>query len=572
MTALAVGHYRWGGGEVLPGLPWEPEPEPGYEPPVVPVQPGRQGDRWMVRVAEFPSGRDRGVLWDARVETMAERLREMGPNHVVVSVPATPTAMRILGDQIGSTGVYHLRNMVARELIIGSTDTGRARWRLVVRDQVSVRGGRIEIPAVGIVGGLTGDRVIGAPTRLNLVGLRGRFGPMLAGWRHVGPGSSGIEAGGVDGSGFAAWVTGTPGRSYIEARVRWTLGEQPWRARQWFGAQAYVKIPTGEDLEGYGLVSLGVVDRATGKVWWPYDGDSEMGRVDASTPEGQWISDGPVTARGLLPRPPYAVDLCIRLHATHPTKKTYYDDARIVRPENTSTSVERDLIAHPAALFGHAQQGRDKSSWGVSVVYGEPSGTVELGRWEHEDGQSMDEALEAVCGRGVEVWDQPGPGRAVRSAKRRGAVRQDLMLNPWDVLGEVQWSIDPGAQKSAARGTSAASSLWGGSDEGAIDTSQSRGQIIDVVLSGPVGMLPSQLVQWLRGQLSSLALLPATTTVLVSESWARRVAVGDSLRVRLRSDAAGHVDWMRVAQMVHMPGRGLCAVDLGTDPERGGRS
>lgn len=528
----------------------------------------------MVRVKEFPSGRDRGVLWDARVEQVTERLRELGPNQVTVSVPATSTAMRILGDpEPGSSGRYHLRNMVARELVVGCMDTGRARWRFVVRDRVSVRGGRVEVPAVGIVGGLTADRVIGAPTRLDLLGRLADPGPTLLGWRHVGPGSSGRVPGGVDGTGYAWWVTGTPGVSYLEARVRWRLGTQPWRARQWFGAIANVKLPEGEDLDGYGVLSLGVEGRGGSPVHWPVtvDGDSGMGLVDASMPAGEWLKQ-PVTAQGLLPRPPYEVDLCFRMRALHPSKATYFSGPRLVRPENTSTVFEWDLVSHPKSLFNHAQNGRDKSGWGVRVEVGEPSGIVELGKWWHEDGQPLDEALEALCGRGMEVWDRPGTGRVVASAKRRGAVRSDVTLNPWDVLGEVVWEIDPGAQKSAVRAISGESSLWGGSDEGAIDTRFSRGQVIDVTMSAPAGMFPGQLAEWVRGQISSVALLPSSQTVLVTADWARRVAVGDTIRARTGGAAVVHADWMRISQMAWWLERGLCAIDMGTDPDLGGRT
>lgn len=575
MSARQCAHYFWRGGDTVPQMPWEPEPDASWTPPVVPEQAGRQGDRWLVRVAEFPSGRDLGVLWDARVESVSERMRELGGNQVTISAPANAATMRMLGDPIGTSGRYSLAPMVARELLVGCSDTGLVRWRFVVRDVVQVSAGRIEVSGVGFIGGVTRDRVIGAPTRLNLLGDSGQFGPTLAGWTHVGPGTSGTASGGVDDSGYYAWIKGVPGQSWLQRSIRWQLDAQPWQVRQWFGAQAHVWLPSGLDLDGYGLLSLAVQDRATGQMWWDFrqpQGDPEMGLVDTSMPTGQWVSDGPVTARGLLPRPPYDVNLIVRLHALHGSQETRFDDVRIVRPENTSTVIARDLVEHPRALFDHAQGGRDKSSWGVNVTTGAASGTVELGRWFHEDGQSMDEALAGVCDRGVEVWDLAGPSRTVRCAKRRGSVRHDVVLNQWDVLGRVSWQSDPGAQRSSARATSAAGGLWGGSDEGAINTTQSRGQVIDVVLSGPVGVTPAQLQQWLDGQLSSLMLLPTSATVLVSASWARRVTVGDTLRVRLSDDAAGLVDWVRISQMVWSPDRGIVAIDFGTDPELGGRS
>lgn len=571
MSVRAASHYRWRGWASVPSVPYLP-PVP---PALVPVQPGGQGERWRVRVAEFPSGVDRGVLWDAVVESDTKRLRELGPHEARLSVPATPTAMRILGDPIDGTDLYSLDGLIAREFLVGSDRAGAVDGRYVVRDEATVRAGRIEIPLVGFVGGLTSDRVIGAATRLNLLGGRGRFGSSLSGWTHVGPGTSGTSAGGVDGSGFYAWVKGTPGETYIEARVRWQLGEQPWDVRQWFAAQSYVWLPGGLDIDGYGLVSLGVRDRASGKVWWDFrqaGGDSGMGLVDESMPTGRWVDDGPVVAQGLLPRPPYDVDLLVRLHAVDETEEVRFDDVRLVRPENTSTGVERDLVSHPRSLFAHAQAGRGKSPWGITVQTGDETGTVELGRWMHEDGQTLDEALNALGGRGVEVWDLSGPGRSVMASARRGAVREDVVLNPWDVLGEVVWAMDLGRIKSAARASSAAASLWGGADEGAVDISQSRGQVIDVTLAGPAGMLPAQLVQWLEGELSSLALLPSSLTVLVSAEWARRVVVGDTLRVRARSGSAGLTDWMRVTQIARHHRRGIAAVDLGTDPELGGRS
>lgn len=570
MPALRSGHYRHRAYGLQVAEPWADQPTDGFVP--VPAQPGEQGERLLVAVAEFPSGARRGVLWDARIESLQERARELGPNTLTFSVPANPASLAILGDPVdGAPGVYHLRNTIAREYVVGSNRERMVRWRFFARDRARVVGDRIEVSAVGIVGGLTRDRIVGPPTRLDLLGGKGWFGSgTLTGWTLHGGASGGIEAGGTDGDGWSAWVTGIPGQSYLSAIVRLRVEDEGWRGRQWFSTSGRVKIPSGEDLSDYRLMSLYVWDVRKGEFSYPFSDGSDpyAAVVEGDVRGGEWGEV--VTAEGRLPEPPYLVDLQVRLWATHPTKRTYFDQVELFRPENTSTGVSVDLTRHMGTLFAAAQQGRDRSPWGVTVEYGAAAGVSAVGTWMHGDAIRMDDALDEVAGQGCDVWDVAGPSRRVRAAKRRGSVRNDIVIRSSDILGTVEWEIDPGAQATAVRGLSSATA-HGGADEAAVDTSQSRGQVIDVALPAPVGMTATALRRWCQSQLSSLMLLPATTTVLLPWDLGWRVRVGDTVRVVLQAGAAAHVDWMRVTQWVPHPDRRFIAVDLGTDPEMGGR-
>ncbi|MCU1356381.1 MAG: hypothetical protein JWM89_1799 [Acidimicrobiales bacterium] len=580
MAYLPCAVYTYVGGPVTLPTPTDPDPGPGTVPATLDDQPNEQGGRVMVRMGEFPGYRDRGVLWNARIEGPNVRAREAGGNAVTVIVPNTPQNLRIIGDRIpgavdrSGKPLYHLKKAVSRELIVGSTVTGKARQRFVVRDPVDLSADPITIKGVGFVGGITADRVIGAPTRLNLIGDRiGSFeSGDLTGWQEIGDIDAEVVPGGLDG-GYKVRLRGDPvgGENYIQARARYVGGPHPW-GRQAFAAQANVQLPDfGIDIEDYGLVSLAVYNVLTGLEYWPGgNADLGAGRVTGDMRRGAFTLD-PVEGIGYLPPPPYTLDLFIRLRPTDEDEWTYYDNSGIIRPESSSTVHAIDVTRHVGELFHHSQEGRQKSAWGpVRVSYGTPNGTEKVGTWFHADGQSLNDALEGVCAEGVEIYDFPSGRREVRSTKRRGARRNDLVVQQWDILGKVRWQIDPGAQRTTARATSSAGALWGGADAGAIDTRQADGQVIDVVISGPVGMTPSQLQTWVEAQLATLRLIQMTTTLIVRPRLGERIAVGDSIRVALRAGSAGHIDWLRVYGITPGPDGRFIALDVGTDPDLGG--
>ncbi len=568
MTALACGHYSWGAGWVLPTVPSTPAPTVGYEHPA-PAQPWEAGEEWLVAIAGFPSGAVRGVLWGARIEQLEIRDRRVGPNTVTVVAPTTPQIMRLVGSSTGETDLagrplYDITQAVSWELLVGSSMDGMVRWRFVVRDPVSVSGGELRITGVGIVGGLTADRVIGAPTRLNLLGTIGSM-ESLTGWSTVGDAAMVLDDDSVEGE-KCIGVTGTPGEAWIEARVTYTQPDVPW-GRQAIAAQAWCKLPAAGDIEDYGLVTVAIYEG--GREWWPDPtrGDPLAGVVEAQMVRGRWMPD-PVVGMGMLPPPPYNAEVVVRLHPTDPVNPTFYDGVKIIREENTSTVTKKDLTAHVVKLFDHAQRGRDKSSWGVTVVEGAPTGVKERGMWLHADGQSLPEALEAICGRdkGPEIWDEAGFGRVVVAAKRRGSVRPDVVIQPWDVLALPGWQVDPGAQRTAIRGVSHVGTVWGGADVGSIDRAAAGGQIIDATVTGPAGQTPKQLQAWTDEQLATLKVLPATTTVRVRWPVGMRLAVGDSVLVGLADGAAGHLGMLRVTAWKPDFARRFVELDLGTDP------
>lgn len=568
---MSRGYVAWRPGVSVPAPPYLDDGEPERAP----EQPGAQGEEWLVSVARFPDGPTRGILWEAKIEAPRIRDQRLGPNQLTVTVPTSDQSMRLLGDLIPNATddsgalLHHVKKAVAFELIVGSTLDGKARHRFVVRDQVTVTADRVTMTGVGFVGGVTSDRVIGAPQRLNLIRTNRSFERgNLSGWRKVGDAEAGVARGGPDGD-WCAWVTGTPGFAWIERSVSYSQPPRPW-GRQRIAGQAYVKLPTGLDIDDYGLVTIAVYSGGV-QVWPdPRRGDPEAGVVTSDMVRGSW-HQRPVVGIGYLPTPPYTADVRLRLHPVSTTERTWFDGDQIFRRENTSTVQPVDLIRHPGQLFNHAQRGRDKSSWGITVVEGTPTGVLEVGTWWHEDGQPMNEALNALVGRGMEIWDLPGPARRVKVSKRRGRVRRDLRINPWDILGEVSWTVDPGAQRTAGRAVSQAGSVWGGADEGLKLTGQALGQVLDVTLQGPVGMTPEQLRSWLREQLSGLALLPATSTLLLRFELGMRLEVGDTVRVLPVAGSAAHPDWMRITEWVPDVARRFVAVQVGTDPDLGGR-
>ncbi|HRW40516.1 MAG TPA: hypothetical protein P5193_03120 [Microthrixaceae bacterium] len=576
MTRLGCDVYDWVPGALLASVPWT---APDAEPVRVPALPGERGEERLVAVADFPSGRFRGVLWDASF-SQHDRARHLGGNQLVVSAPASRRNMRIVGvaepgevDQFGGQ-LYNVSNAVSLELAVGSTVDGAVRRRYVVRDEVRVEKGRISISAVGWVGGLTSDRVIGAPTRRNLIVTNPSFEQgTLAGWRLHGDVEAEVVAGGVDGN-WCARARGTPGAAWIERRVVYSQPERPW-GRQRIAGAARVKLPTGVDIEDYGLVTVAVVNG--GVVAWPDPrrGDPEAAVVTGDMARGDWL-DSPVVAFGYLPTPPYTADVWVRLHATDDVAWTYFDDGAIYRRENSSTVTSKDLVAHPTKLFDHAQNGREKYTegrprWGIGVVEGEPCGISRVGTWWHEDGERLDDALGELCDEGIDVWDLAGPGRRVASSKRQGRVRTDLRINEADVLGSFAWRLDPGAIRNAIRATSAAGSVWGGADEGLVDHDAAAGQVIDVVLSAPVGMSPAQLKVWLAAQMRSLTTEQAGMGLLVRWPMGQRVEVGDTVPVAARHRSAVLKDWLRITEWSPDQHCRFVAVTLGTDPERGNR-
>lgn len=603
MTALVCGRYTYrtgdlfstlpaaeepGPGDLPPGtplpeeeIPEEADPETGWAPPVAPPQPGRQSGRYVVWVGAFPTGRARGVMWQARIDSLQIPLREVGPNRIELSAPANEDTLRIWGDRTpgetqGRGPLYSLRNSIGRELVVGHTSDGKVRWRFVVRDPARIVGGRLQVTGVGFVAGLTADRVIGAPTPLNRLGRQvGSFEQgSLAGWT-----PRGVEAqvlpGGPDGNWHVRVRSIGPPTidKYLERRIRFN-DDFLARSRSQEGAQAWVRLPQLLDIDDMALLTIGI-RKANGQVVWPDPrlGDPDAGVVSPDMRRGDWHPD-PVTALAWRPPAPSTVDILIRLHPVSSTLYTGFDGVRSFGREATGVPWTDDRTRQLEALFNHAQRGREKSPWGLRVDVAEKLGISEQAVWWHEDGTPLDEAIEEVCGRfpGLEIWDHAASGRAVRVAKRRGRKRTDVQIHDWDVLGQITWQVDPGAQRTAVRAVSSASSLWGGSSEGAIDTRQSGGQVLDVVLTGPVGMTPGRLRAWAQEQVRSLALLPGTMTLLVRWELGQRLATGDTVRVAVRSRNAAHADWMRITRwQPDTVGRRWVAIDVGTDPDEGGR-
>ena len=588
--SFAPAVYEWIPGEYTVPVEGLPDPGPGFEPPVVPDQPGAQGEEWLVAVSSFgprTPGAVRGILWGAVIENLTEACREMSGNKLSISAPATPYNMRVWGnltsevDQQGQP-LYNLRGSVARELLVGSSLDGRPQWRFFVRDEVRIENGQMKINAVGIVGGLTSDRLMGSVRgpRNRLTVARGSFEQGdLTRWEEVGSNiEAQIQSGGADGD-YYVRLRGTPdGTNFLRASARWTITDDVPEAGQML-AGAYVWIPPelGPEIEGYGLVEVRIFEFATGARLWPRpnQGNPTAGVVLPDMQRGVWLADQ-VQAEGWGKWAPFDVIAEVRLHPLDETYWTRYDNATLVTPTIAGLYAGVDRSFGVRELFLDAQLDTDKSTWQVGVEVHEDVGSLDDPvLWRYDDNPPMDELLEALCAEEppFEVWDDATNGRNVAVAQRRGQVRTDIRIQPWDVLARVSWTVDPGGQRTAVRGQNVSgSSVLGSIDAGAIDTSAAGGHVIDVTMQGPKDMRQRALVSWVRQQLARLSILQGSTTLMVSWRCGMRLAVGDTVQVALIEGQATHVDWMRVmSKTPDLRGMSGVLLVLGTDVDLGGR-
>ena len=581
MTVHGVSVYPYSSGEFVPPVPGAPDPGPGTGAPAVPDQPGEQGYEWLVAVANFGSvGNNlRGIFAGAVIESLTICVRELGPQRVDIRVPATAHNLRVWGtvtsevDQAGGP-LAHVRGSVAREILIGSSEDGLVRWRFFCRDEVRVEGGFLRISAVGIVGGLTADRVLGS--------IRGPHSLMtgsfewgdLRGWAANGV-TAEVVPGGVD-VGHCVRIRGNPdGVNCLQAHVRWTVP-----ASLEFGnllASAYVRLPNiGAEIEGYGLMTVTVTEVVSGnQIWpWPGRGNDRAAVVDMDMPRGTWLADQIVAGGGAGPAP-FDVWVDVKLFPLSATEWTYFDKVHLFPLSFFRVLDIRDRADAVRDLMVEAQSGRDKRSWGVGVIKKSSMGTLPDHRqWSTDENPRLDEILEELLAEDPpgEVWDDAETGRNIAAGARRGQVRSDLVIQPWHVLGRARWTVDPGAQATGLRAQNASgASVLGAIDVGVIDTSRSGGHLMEVVLRGPSAMRQRDLGVWVRRQLERMSILQGSTSLLLRWDVGMRLAVGDSVRVAVTDGAAMHVDWMRVMSwQPDLVGQAGVLVQFGTDVDLGG--
>ena len=548
---------------MVPAPPSEPEPGPGVEFPVPPQGHGAQGTEWALAVCSFPTPTLRGVLWDA-VFTYGRQTFGRGPATIDVTVPATESAMRILGlstphrDQHGRT-LYRFDPL---RIELAVTVDGKVTDRYVVRGDVTREGGMLRFTG-HTHDKLIHERVLGPANRRN--SLNGvNFDASLSGWQTRGGASMTAVAGGPSGTHHMR-LTGPVG-SYAFKTARMTR-PTPQEGRQAVRGSVLVNIPSG-DWDRYAAVSINVRDRVSGRQWWPMDDgrDSEFGLIDGAWRRDVWLSDE-VTARGWLPPAPFDAYVELRLMALGPSTPIKFAQPVLWRRGHTGTDYDRDLIYAPIVLLRNAQVGRDKSTWNIECIAGTPTGVEETVTWWHGDKRSLIDCLSDVLDRedGPEVWFD-GSRRAFRSSARRGAVRTDIIVFPWDVLGGPRWEQDSAAQKSQLHAVSAASSVFGGADIGVTDTSHTSGQIIEVVAQGPAGKTPNALRQWARQQLARSSIAPTTASLPLRWELGRRIAVGDQIRVVQANGSEVSAVWMRATGWRCDPQRRVVTVDFGNDP------
>lgn len=580
MTRLGSARMTTAVGRLMPQVPGPGGPPgPGYVPPTIPA--GSVGEEFTIAVGDFMSGELRGHLWGARF-TYSRATRSRGYGRISIEVPVNRATMRVLGEPTGRVDQWgnELRRLdpIRWELLVGSTYEGTTD-RFIVRDPVQRRGGVLQIEGRSIED-LPRDRIVGAATRLNKIPAEiADFRSGLTGWTKVGDCEATVIEGGPSGKRYVR-VTGTPGKAWLETTVILTETQaRPW-GRKRIGGLVIPKLPAG-DWNEYTLLSVGVVDAATGAVLWPDpdEGDEGAGPATSDMPTGQWLSDQRVEAFGYLPVSPFEVGVKLQMHALGTDRPVDYDAPALIQRENTTTENSVDLIRAVEKLWDHFDHGREQSKTGVRIIRGDPTGVEEVVTFWHEDHISGPEALEAVCGRsdGPDYWFH-GPSRAIKVGRRRGAKRLDMgPIHAWHLVGPVEWTIDPGMQRSALQAISGANTLWGGADSGIVDTTETggtapgdlkNGQIIAAQVSAPVGMNPNRLAAWLRAEFDRQKRLPATATLSLREAHGRRYSVGDSVRLALEcGDGLELAGWFRITAWTHDPALRRVSIDVGSDPE-----
>lgn len=535
----------------VPAAPVDPDP---WEPPPLPTQPGAAGVEWCLLVCDWPSGARRGVIWDARIDSWSRSTYGAGPGSLRASVPSTASNLAVLGTD-------PLRIELA---VVGG---GVVRERYVARQPWSSGGGVVRIDAQ-THDVLLNERVCGPPGRVNLAPP---IRPGLPGWHSRGGASAVAVAGGPAGSHFMR-VTGPPG-AYMAAAVRQTSAPIRW-VQVPFGAAALVRVPAG-DWDQYQLVSVHIWDRVRGRWAWPPEDGTSDGEFADSMDRGVWLADE-VQAEGLTPAMPFDVTIEIRLHAL-PGVTVDYAAPSLGRPLHDGLAFppggKPDLSDVVDAYIAQAQDtsaARRKSSWGLKTLVTR-CGVAENILTPHEERRSLPEALARILDRddGPEFWWE-GRLRRFAVAPRRGRVRRDVAIYPWDVIGPQSWEVDPGAQLTALHALSSASTQYGGGDVGVIDTTSSGGQVIEATVQAPDGLTRNEAAAWARGQLKLRSKPQITARLMLPLDQVLLLEVGDTLEVHLRDGDDVLDEWLRVTGLDVQPERGIGVVDVGTDPERGG--
>lgn len=534
---------------------WPSEPEPGWEPPPLPDQPGARGTEWSLLVCRFPTGEPLGVIWDAEIERVGRQTYGRGPASLSVSVPATAENVAVLGS-----------DPLRIELAV--CVDGLVLERYVMRQPWTHGGSQIRLEGQ-TYDALLRERVIGPPGRPNRVAP---IKPGLAGWSTRNGASATVHAGGPDGSHFVR-VTGPVG-SYLASAVRLTAMDLQWVGRP-VGAAALVRVPLG-DWDRYQLVSLHIWDYLRSRWAWPPADGTTDGEFSDSMYRGVWLADE-ISAQGVTPPMPFDVRAEIRLHALGSGSPVDYAAPVLGTPFNDGLAVPPPQVPDLSAVLGFlllqaqdASERRQKSSWGLAVET-KPVGVAEAHVWMHGDRLPLTEAIAELVERddGPDLWAD-GAIRRFKVAKRRGRNRTDVAIMPWDVLdGPPTWQHDPGGQVTGLHVLSSASAQYGGGDVGIRDTSRSGGQLIEATVQSPDRMTRNQMRRWGGGKLKTLRHAQITTTLLVRWSLGRLLAVGDTVAVHLENGAARLNAELRVTAWTAIPGRNAVQLELGTDPVKG---
>lgn len=521
----------------------------------------------QVAVASIRSFRWRGELLQARI--VGARTIGLEGSTVTIEVPTSdPTILATLVSDVEDWGALTTGLLDLVDLAFFPVVAGQVCPPYVARGEARVRDGMITIPCQDATR-LFSDRIMGEGQRHDLLEGRGHF-----------PGISPIAQLGITWSGSSSdieWTSpGVRGGRALRIRGSRLAGDQLRIAssltesstvtgqRITVRSSAFFQVPD-ESIDRTDLMATHVFvgsTRVSPALGAP---DPYVAQVTEDTARGEWGRD-PETSAGLLPVPPYTAQVVTVIYPQHDTEWTYVSDIEQFRRDTFSSGVDRDLVEHLHLLIREAQTGRGKSSWSLPTVVGDLSGVSELLVVRAEDESPLVEEIARVTERddGPDPPYVDGSWRVV-CTHRRGRVRADVTLSEVDVVSPEGWTHDPGSMASEVRGLTDRGEAYWRVSEVATDTSRTHGHVIERQARAPNDLPLLALSEWTAARLAEVAQPQETTRFVVRGDLARRLEVGDTVRVVLVDGFVRLDRQMRIVQQAWDDASDLCALDLGVD-------
>jgi hypothetical protein len=575
VEADAPDPQEWDPSEILfEAPPWVP----GW--PITVAPDASASSRVQLAVSTIREFAWLGELIGADVESWSESLDGYGGcggGEVRFSTPTTDESAldTLLVDEedwgaFGPTGEPRLIDRAVHVVVDGQVTAP-----YVLRSEAQIDAQRGLVTFTGQAPGrLVADRVIGTGAPADLLEGRGFFpgsGSLASlGWTWEGdPGdirwTTGVR------SGRAVEIRGDPLTSRLTIRKVVTPGQGETQHVQIFtGAQFRLPNLDPNVANNSTLVSVSVHHSSDLSRFWPPPGQGNEGDSDLSEdmPRGVWL-DSPLVAWAVTPLPPYSVIVEASFYpVTSATEWTAIDEVTMFRRDTLGLGAPRDLCRHVSLLLEDAQHGPGKTSFSLPVVITSETGTVENGHWRRDSMQPHQDAIAALTSR-RDGPDPPWvrPDWRFEVAARRGAVRDDLVLGPDDIVGAPSWSHDAGSQASRAIVETDRGWDWLRVSSVQTDTTLTDGHVIERVQRAPGGITLKAVDEWAKAELASVSQPQNTMRVLVAWELGASISVGDSFRVANVSGFWRMHDWMRCWQRTFLPRQRLVALDLGSDLE-----